>query len=339
MAKPLFKKGVTTAIVLLSVITAVTISVRQEEIQPNSPLTGDEIRVHYIDVGQGDATLIQSADNAVLIDGGDIKTRKTLVNYLRSTGITSIDYVIATHPHIDHIGGLPLVVEQFAIKDILMLDTVTSTSLAPLIGAMETKGIKYTTPAVGDTFAAGIIKFTVLAPAKKFKDLNDMSIVVRMVYGETAFLFTGDAEALSEREMLKGELTLRSDVLKAGHHGSGTSSTPEFLDAVRPSVVVISCGKKNTYGFPAEKVLTNLMRPDRNIILFRTDEDGTVIISTDGKGITLPSPSKKEVTHVLGNRPYRKRYSRIGKHGYAGNTGSAQERAAQRRERGSVTVD
>jgi len=339
MAK-LVRKTITTAAILLSIITAtvVTINTRHDEIQPNSPLASDEIRIHYIDVGQGDATLIQSADNAVLIDGGDTKTQKKFINYLRSTGITSIDYVIATHPHTDHIGGLPQVVQQLTVRDILMLDTVISSpAFNQLVTAMEAKGLKFAQPAVGDTFAAGIIKFTVLAPAKKFKDLNDMSIVVRMVYGETAFLFIGDAEALSEREMLKGELTLRSDVLKAGHHGSGTSSTPEFLDAVHPSVVVISCGKKNTYGFPAEKVLTNIMKPERNIILYRTDEDGTVVISTDGQKITLPC--KKEVTHALGNRPYRKRYSCIDKYGHARNTGSAQERAAQRRERGSVVVD
>jgi competence protein ComEC len=259
MAKPL-PKAIATAAVLLSVITAVTISVRQEDVQPNSPLASDEIRVHYIDVGQGDATLIQSADNAVLIDGGDTKTQKKYINYLRSTGITSIDYVIATHPHDDHIGGLPQVIQQFTVKDILMLDTVIpSSSFKQLVTVMEAKGIKFAQPAVGDTFAAGIIKFTALAPAKKIKGLNDMSIVVRMVYGETAFLFTSDAEARSEREMLKSELTLRADVLKAGHHGSGSFSTSEFLDAVHPSVVIISCGKKNTYGFPAEKVLTNII--------------------------------------------------------------------------------
>jgi len=336
MAKPKVK-GITTAAILLSVVTAITISTRHEDIQSNSPLASNEIRVHYIDVGQGDATLIQSADNAVLIDGGDTHAQKKFINYLRSTGITTIDYVIATHPHDDHIGGLPQVVQQFAVKDVLMLDTIyKSPSFKQLVVAMEAKGLKYATPAVGDTFAAGIIRITVLAPAKTFKDLNDMSIVVRMVYGETAFLFTGDAEARSEREMLKGEQPLRADVLKAGHHGSGTSSTSEFLDAVHPSVVVISCGKKNTYGFPGEKALTNILKPERNITLFRTDEDGTVVISTDGQNITLPS--KKEVTHVLGDRSYRKRYSRIDKHGYPGNTGSAPKRFAQRRERGTVAV-
>ncbi|GBU21227.1 hypothetical protein R80B4_01116 [Fibrobacteres bacterium R8-0-B4] len=332
-------KAIATAAVFLSAVTAVvTIGIRQDEILPGSPVASDEIRVHYIDVGQGDAVLIQSSDNAVLIDGGDAKTQKKFIAYLRSTGITSIDYVVATHPHTDHIGGLPSAVALFEVKDVLMLDSAyPSPSFNQLITVMKAKGVKYAMPSVGDTFAAGIIRFTVLAPApKKFSDLNDMSIVVRMVYGETAFLFTGDAEGLSEREMLKGGLTLRSDVLKVGHHGSKSSTTSEFLNAVHPSVAVISCGKKNTYGLPDKEVLARIMMPERNITLYRTDEDGTVVISTDGRRITLPR--KKEVSHVFHNRSYRKQYRGIDKHKYAGDIGTAQGRIARRREGRLVAV-
>jgi len=338
--KPVYK-AVTVTAILLSLITAVTVITRQEDILPDSPLAANEIRVHYIDVGQGDAILIQSAQNAVLIDGGDTKTQNDLVNYLRTAGITTIDYVIATHPHTDHIGGLPLVVKQFEVKDILMLDTVvlSNTPFKQLVSIMGTKGIKFSMPAVGDTFAAGIIKFTALAPVKKkYTDINDLSIVIRMVHGETAFLFTGDAESVSERDMLSGEQTLRSDVLKAGHHGSRSSTTPAFLDAVHPSVVVISCGLKNTYGHPDKETLKNITAPERNITLFRTDEDGTVVISTDGQKITLPP--KKETAHaqVLGNRSDRKQYCRVDLGLGRGNVGVTQKRIATGRERGITAV-
>jgi len=260
-----------------------------------APIAANEIRVHYIDVGQGDAVLIQSARNAVLIDGGDAKAQQTLLDYLRSAGVTDIDYVIATHPHADHISGLPKVIRQFGVKGVIMPDVVhTSGMFEKLLAAIEKKGLRITTPKVGDAFAAGIIKFTVLAPTRKFKDLNNMSIVVRMVHGETAFLFTGDAEGKSEREMLKNRQTLRADVLKVGHHGSRTSTTNDFLDAVKPSVAVISCAGGNSYDHPHKETMEKLRKPERNIAIFQTDKDGTVIITTDGRKITLLTEKKRK---------------------------------------------
>jgi competence protein ComEC len=232
--------------------------------------------------------LVQSRKNAVLIDGGEKKTQNILVNYLRNAGITTLDYVVATHPHSDHIGGLAEVVLQFDVKNVLMPEAIhTTATFEKLLDAVEKKGLAVTVPSVGDKIKAGIIKFTVLAPGREFKDLNDMSVVLRMAYGKTSFLFTGDAAAQSEKEMLKSGLSLSASVLKAGHHGSRTSTSAEFLDAVRPSVVVVSCGKGNSYGHPHKEFLERVNQPKRHITLFRTDESGTVIMAADRKKIKI----------------------------------------------------
>ena len=252
-----------------------------------APLSPNEIRVHFLDVGQADAILIQSADNAVLIDGGDSKTQDTVINYLRNAGITTLDYVIATHPHADHIGGLAAVIRQFTVKDVIMPDTINeSVSFKKMLTAISKKGLSFTTPKPGDTLTAGIIQLTVLAPAKWFKDVNNMSVVVRMVHGKTAVLFTGDAMAASEKEMLESGRTLRADVLKAGHHGSRSYTTPAFLDAVRPAVVVVSCGRGNSYKHPHREFLDLIAQPKRKITLLRTDAEGTIVLKTTGRKIT-----------------------------------------------------
>jgi len=260
-----------------------------EQVAAPALVAENEIRAHFIDLGQADGILIQSAQNAVLIDGGEYATRDTLVNYLRNAGITALDYVVATHPHSDHIGGLATIVEKFEVKNILMPDATNNTAVfEKLLTAIENKGISITVPSVGDKITAGIIEFTVLAPiGKDYKDLNNTSLVLRMVYGETAMLFTGDAETVSEKEMLKNGLSLRANVLKAGHHGSRSSTSAEFLNVVCPGTVVVSCGQQNSYGHPHKEFLELVSQPERNITLLRTDELGTIIIITDGQEVKL----------------------------------------------------
>jgi len=280
---------IAAAVLAVSVLfSCAFVSVKIPSVAALPPVAEKEVRVHFIDLGQADGILVQSAQNAVLIDGGERKTQDTLVNYLRSAGVTALDYVVATHPHNDHIGGLAKVVRQFDVKNVLMPDAVhTSATFEKLLDAIEKKGLAVTVPSVGDTISAGIIKFTVLAPGKEFKKLNDMSLVLRMAHGKTPFLFTGDAETASEKEMLNSGLNLKAKVLKAGHHGSQTSTTAGFLNAVRPRIVVVSCGNGNSYKHPHSDFLERAGRPKRRITLLRTDELGTIIITVNRNKIKI----------------------------------------------------
>lgn len=248
---------------------------------------GGEIRVYFLDVGQGDSILIQSPDNAVLIDGGEYSARKALLSYLREAGVETLDYVVATHPHSDHIGSLPVVIDEFNVRQVLMPDvTSNTTSFEKLLDAIEKKDIPVIIPEAGETFTAGPIQLTVLAPVgTAYKNVNNYSLVMQMVYGDTSFLFTGDAEGLSEEEMLAEGFDLHANILKAGHHGSDTASTDAFLEAVQARVAVISCGKNNSYGHPHTAALERFAQHDMGV--YRTDESGTIVMVTDGTDISL----------------------------------------------------
>jgi len=247
----------------------------------------EEIRVHFIDVGQGDNILIQSKDNAVLIDAGERTAERTVVNYLESLGITRLDCVIATHPHSDHIGGLPGVFNSFEVLRIIMPNVLHSTAtFENLLEAIENSGLKFEPPVPGAIIKAGIIEMTVLAPnSENYSNLNDYSIILRLEYGQTAFLFAGDAEFVSERETLAGGLELSANVLKVAHHGSRGSTGDAFLNAVNPQAAVIFCASGNSYNHPHTEILDKLN--EKKITVLRTDEYGTIVIGTDGTNVYL----------------------------------------------------
>jgi len=252
----------------------------------NKPLNG-QLKVSYIDVGQADSILIQQGGNNMLIDAGNNADANTVVNYIKQQGISKLDYVVGTHPHEDHIGGLDAVINKFNIGTIYMPKVTSNTAtFKDVITSIKNKSLTITTPTPGATFKLGDVVCTILAPnSSSYNDLNDYSIVIRLTYGNTSFLFSGDASAVSEMEMVKKGYNLKADVLKVGHHGSKTSSCANYLDAVKPKYAVISVGKGNDYGHPEASTLSRLQSTGINI--FRTDEAGTVICTSDGKNISF----------------------------------------------------
>jgi len=249
-----------------------------------------EIIVHFIDVGQGDSTLIHTVGHAVLIDAGEPRYGRQVVQYLRSLGITHLDYVVATHPHSDHIGGLIQVLADKEIGTLLMPDAVNNTNaFENLLAAIENHNIHVRIPEIGDRVQAGIIDMVVLAPVAGHwphtSNLNNASIVLHMTHGNNSFLFTGDAERESEMAMIASGNRLHSTILQVGHHGSRTSTTQEFLNAVNPVAAVISLGEGNRHGHPHREVIDRLEAA--GVTILRTDEMGTIIMSTTGDGVRL----------------------------------------------------
>ena len=247
----------------------------------------------FLDVGQADASLLTLPDGRhILIDGGNNNDGALICDYIRKQGIDTIDYLIATHPHEDHIGGLDDVVDSFSIGKIYMpkvadSDLPTTRTYEDFLQAVSGKGYKiYRAKAGGVLLDEAGVRAEFLSPAGETYDgLNDYSAVLRISYGQTHMLFTGDAEALCEREMLEAGYELSADLLKVGHHGSDTSSTAAFINAVDPDYAVISCGADNTYGHPSPKTLDTLSEAGAQV--YRTDQQGTVTALSDGKGLTV----------------------------------------------------
>ena len=253
------------------------------------------LRVHFIYVGQGDSILIQAGEHAMLVDAGTNESGGTVTDYLHSLNLTKLDYLIGTHPHEDHIGGLDDVILSFDIGTVIMPDVShTTRTYEDVLDALLEKNLTVSSPQPGEAFSLGDASFNILSPsaeiaaeAQEAGDLNNLSVGIRLVYGSTAFVLCGDAESVSEEAMVQSGLPLKADVLKAGHHGSSTSTCGSFLDAVDPDYAVISCGKDNSYGHPHQETLDRLHAA--GVSVFRTDEQGTVIAVSDGASISWSS--------------------------------------------------
>ncbi|WMM25186.1 MBL fold metallo-hydrolase [Tissierella sp. MB52-C2] len=290
-----FKKIITF---IFAIIVIISLTACEDIMDTNSEVSmGEVLEVHFIDVGQADSIFIKKGEEAMLIDAGDNKDGKTVVDYIKKQNVSKLNYVIGTHPHADHIGGLDDVIDNFPIDKIIMPNAIANTkTFEDVLDSIDKKGLKITKPKVGDRYDLDGAEFIVLAPnGEDYASLNDYSVVVKLINGETSFLFTGDAEALSENEILKNNRNLlKSDVLKVGHHGSVTSTSQDFLEAVNPYVAVISSETGNSYGHPHKEIIERLT--EKNIDICRTDLQGTIIIKSNGKGLEF---NDKEI--VLNN--------------------------------------
>lgn len=259
---------------------------------PVSAASPDKMEVHFLDVGQGDATLVTCGGHAMLIDTGDDTKGTAIQNYLQKQKITKLDYLILTHPDADHIGGAPVVITKFDISKVFVSNfEKDNKTYRKLVQSLDDKRIKALTPKVNSQYSLGSASITILAPSQEYDNPNDASIALLLKNGNRSFLFTGDAGETAEKDILATGIDISADVYKAGHHGSKYSTSADFFEAVDPFYAVISCGEGNSYGHPHAETL-NTFRTN-GVKVYRTDESGVIIAVTDGKSISFNVPASE----------------------------------------------
>lgn len=263
-----------------------------EAAKPSVP-AGSSFQIHFIDVGQADAALILCDGKAMLIDGGNKDDSNVMYTYLKKNDISYLDYVVGTHPHEDHVGGIPGALNYATAGTVYIPQKTNSTkAYKDFITAANNKAERIVTPKVGDTFSLGSAQCTILAVDTE-DDNNNSSIVMRIVYGNTSFMFTGDAEREVENHILDSGATVKSTVLKVGHHGSNSSTQYRWLREVAPEYAVICVGKGNSYGHPTENTLSRLR--DAEVTTFRTDLQGDIICTSDGNTVSFTTARNKDI--------------------------------------------
>lgn len=293
MKKKYMKKLIVLVILLLSY--AYTTFINTENKNQEGPIKerktedvifADEntLNVYFIDVGQADSILLENKGHYMLIDAGNNEDGPKLVNYFNEQDIKEFDYVVGTHAHEDHIGGMDDIIKNFKINNFYMPDAITTTkTFEDVLDALEETNVIFQTPKVNQTFNLQDTTITTLSVTADEKNLNDTSIVLKVKHGTNTFLFMGDASTKIEKNLLNKDI--KSDVLKVGHHGSRYSTSLEFLKKVSPEYAVISVGENNTYKHPHEEILKRL--EEQNIQIYRTDKQGTILAKSNGSIITF----------------------------------------------------
>lgn len=256
--------------------------------ETNTP-SGQNLVVHYIDVGQADCMLLVAGQTTVLIDGGNTDTSSQVVSYLRRYGVEELDLIVNTHPHGDHLGGIPSVMAAFPVREVWCSHPDYDTYLFDRFEqALDQEGLTSIQPAVGTVYASDGLTITVLGPLQPnehYNDLNDTSLVLLVQYGQRKFLFTGDMEAYAEKQLVSAGKVPDVDVLKVGHHGSYSSTCQDFLDKAKPEYGIISCMLGNEYGHPHDGPMNRLQNAE--VELYRTDLMGSVVLVTDGNTLAF----------------------------------------------------
>lgn len=266
--------------------------------QPTQPQpSGSSFAVHFIDVGQADAALILCDGQSMLIDGGNADDSSLMYSYLSRLGITYLDYVIGTHAHEDHIGGIAGALNYASVGQVFCpVTSYTTRAFNNFVKAVQNRGRSITVPSVGDRFNLGSADCHILG-VNSAEDTNESSIVMKITYGNTSFLFTGDAEREAENLILNSGFDIKADVLKVGHHGSASSTSYYWLRQIAPRYAVISVGQGNSYGHPTETVLSRLR--DADVTTYRTDLQGDIICTSNGQTVTF-QVNRNENTDTFG---------------------------------------
>ncbi len=268
--------------------------------KPVSSEAEGDIVVHYIDVGQGDCSLIVSNTKCVLIDCGEEEYATGVISYLRALGVKKIDYVIATHPHTDHMGGMYHILDAFDIGTVIMPELPDdmmpiSINLERMFDVIEKRNINAEYAVAGDILEVGSgAKLEIIAPVHSdYEDINNYSVVTKLVHGVNTFLFTGDIERAAENDILNSRKDIRAKVMKISHHGSTSSSISPFLRQVNPKYAVICVGKDNSYGHPKQEILDRLAAVNAQVIT--TAEYGDIAFISDGEDISIKVEKNQEV--------------------------------------------
>ncbi len=265
-------------------------SQHEEKTQDTVTLSGNKYAyVTFIDVGQGDSTLFKSPGGKfMLIDAGTTQAGTKICDYLENNGVEEIEYLILTHPHEDHIGSADLVVDSFDVKNVIMTDveqpsSAYSSLVDSLVQSKNTKSTNIVKPEKADVYNFDGLSVQILSDGSAYDDINDTSIAVKVTYDQTSFIITGDAGTKVEKQIISDFANLKADVLKCGHHGSSTSNSKKFIQAVAPMFAVVSCELDNSYGHPHFETLKYLS--DAGVAVYRTDYDGDIMFVSDGSNV------------------------------------------------------